>query len=370
MIGIICFWDRYATPYLTKYENLLKKQGMNYEVIFWNRLTHPSKTTVTQEGKFVYINKFCRKGKTKVFSFIGWRQEVLKVLKQKKYNTLILLSTVPAVLLEDYILFHYKGKYVFDIRDYTLEANLFFRKLVMMLVKNSCITPISSKGFLKWLEPSDKIMVNHNITIDTSSNSNVPTFDENQPLRFSFVGNVRLDSQTKAMLITLGKSKMIEQHYYGRVLDVCDIEQTIKDYQLTNVVLHGSFQREDKNEIYRNTDLINTVYANAEKEEEIPLGDSTPLPNRLYDALVFYRPLVTSKGTYLAELSEKYHLGININGFEKNIEQQILGFAKHFDVQRFKSGCDSLRKQVLAEEESFINTITMIINDWKEKYGN
>ena len=179
------------------------------------------------------------------------------------------------------------------------------------------------------------------------------------------MGNVRLDTQTRAMLITLGKSRQIEQHYYGRVLANCDIEQIVQDLQLTNVVLHGPFNRDDKNEIYRNTDFINTVYANAEREEDIPLGDSTPLPNRLYDALVFYRPLVTSKGTYLAKLADEYHLGVNINGFDKNIERQIVDYIRHFDKRLFKNGCDRLRKEVMAEEERFVNTITKIFNSWK-----
>lgn len=364
MVGIICFWDRYATPYLSKYENLFEQLGVKYEVLFWNRLAKPCKTTVTQEEHFVYINKYCKQGKTKIISFIGWRHECIKILKRKKYKYLVLLSTVPAILLEDYVLRYYKDKYVFDIRDYTLEANKLFRKMVMALVKNSCITPISSKGYLRWLEPSDKIMVNHNITIDNSKNFDVPDFSEDKPIKLSFVGNVRLDTQTKAMLITLGKSEKIEQHYFGRILPLCDIEQVTKGHQLTNVVLHGPFNRDDKIDIYRNTDLINTVYVNAEKEEDIPLGDSTPLPNRLYDAIVFYRPLVTSQGTYLAELADQYHLGLNINGFDKNIEQQILDYTRHFNKEEFKDGCNRLRKEVMIEEERFINTITKIFNNW------
>ena len=37
MIGIICFWDRPATPYLAKYEKLLSSMNLDYEVLFWNR---------------------------------------------------------------------------------------------------------------------------------------------------------------------------------------------------------------------------------------------------------------------------------------------------------------------------------------------
>lgn len=364
-IGIICFWDRYATPYLSKYERLLEQQGIDYEVIFWNRLPSSSNTTIVQKDNVVYIDKYCREGLAKSISFIGWRRECIKILRQKKYDNLIILSTVPAILLQDYIIRHYKGRYIFDIRDYTLESNRLFRKMVMKLIENSTLTPISSKGFLRWLEPSSKIMINHNITVDSSIMFDAPSFSDGNKVKVSFVGNVRLDTQTKAMMLSLGKSDVVEQHFYGRILPTCDIEHVTNENGLTNVVLHGSFDNSEKVAIYKNTDLINTVYANAVTEDEIPLGDSTPLPNRLYDALVFYRPLVTSKGTYLAELVDQYRLGVNVNGFDVNVEQEIIDYTRSFDAADFKAGCDELRQLVLAEEAEFVRVIKEIFTSWK-----
>ena len=363
--AIICFWDRYATPYLDKYESLLKQQGVEYEIIFWNRIHSTSKTRIIQDGNVIYIEKYCSKGSAKLLSFIGWRRECLKILRQKKYDNLVVLSTVPAILLQDYIIRHYKGRYIFDIRDYTIESNRLFRKMVMKLIEHSSLTPISSKGFLRWLEPSSKIMINHNITVDGSVKFDAPDFSDSSKVKVSFVGNVRLDTQTKAMMLSLGRSDVIEQHFYGRILPTCDIEHIAYENRLTNVVLHGPFDKSEKIEIYQNTDLINTVYANALREDEIPLGDSTPLPNRLYDALVFYRPLVTSKGTYLAELVDQYRLGVNVNGFDVNVEQEIIDYTRSFDAADFKAGCDELRQLVLAEEAEFVRVIKEIFTSWK-----
>lgn len=369
MVGIICFWDRYATPYLQKYEEMLIANCVNYEVVFWNRGLVKTKPSVTKNNNYIYINRYCANGYKKVLSFFQWRRDVKKIINERKYKNLIILSTVPAILLRGIILKYYSGKYLFDIRDYTLEKNHFFRSLVMSLINGSSLTAISSKGYMKWLDYSPKIMVNHNITISNSNYFDVPSFDPSKPLRFSFVGNVRLDSQTRAMLLTMGKSNFIEQHYYGRILTVCDIEKTISQEGLTNVMLHGPFSVADKDTIYKETDLINTVYANAEREEDIPLGDSTPLPNRLYDALVYYRPLVTSRGTYLAELSDKYHLGVNVNGFDPEIENHILQYVKNFNKEQFVEGCDTLRREVMEEERAFMQMINQIFINWKNN-GN
>lgn len=366
MIGIVCFWDRYATPYLEKYEQMLQQAGLEYEVLFWNREAEHPRPSFRQQGREVYLDYPCRSGKAKFISFLVWAKQIKNYVKRKNFSHLILLSTVPAVLLMPMLMRAYKDKYIFDIRDYTLEKYTFFRKLVMKLIKHSCLTPISSKGFLKWLDESPKIIPNHNITVSEDNGFTAPDFTKSRPIRFSFVGNVRLDTQTEAMLKTLGHSKRVEQHYYGRVLSVCNIGEIIKAENLANVKLHGPFNVKDKEAIYQNTDLINTVYANAKNEEDIPLGDSTPLPNRLYDAILFYRPLVTSRGTYLAELSEEYHLGVNVNGFDEHIEEEIVAYTEHFDKQEFMKGCDELREQVMEEEKQYKTTITQIFKHWKE----
>ncbi|WP_288275589.1 hypothetical protein [uncultured Prevotella sp.] len=366
IVGIICFWDRYATPYLLKYEQMLQQAEVQYEILFWNRESKQSEASFRQQGNEVYLDYNCKEGKQKLFSFYGWAKHISRFITKRKYSHLILLSTVPAVLLMPTVMRKYKGKYIFDIRDYTLEKYFIFRKLVMRLVNHSCLTPISSKGFLKWLDVSPKIIPNHNITVSEDNSFTAPDFSEDCPIRFSFVGNVRLDKQTEAMVRTLGHSSKIKQHYYGRVLSVCNIREIIKEDGLTNVYLHGPFDVKEKETIYKDTDLINTVYANAEKEEDIPLGDSTPLPNRLYDALIFYRPLVTSKGTYLAELSDEYHLGVNVNGFDENLEEEIVNYTKTFDRKAFMDGCDKLRALVTEEENTFRTKIAQIFKTWKE----
>lgn len=366
MVGVICFWDRQATPYLLKYEQMLQQADLPYEIVFWNREARNTKPSFRQKGREVYIDFDCKRGVRKMLSFLRWANQVCKFIRVQKYSHLVLLSTVPAVLLSPMVIHYYSGKYIFDIRDYTLERFSLFRKLVMKLVNNSCLTPISSKGFMRWLDESPRIIPNHNITISERNDFTAPDFCNNKPIKFSFVGNVRLDIQTEAMLRTLGHSTKIEQHYYGRVLSVCNIEGIIKENHLTNVTVHGPFSLEEKETIYRNTDLINTVYANAVREEDIPLGDSTPLPNRLYDAIIFYRPLVSSKGTYLAELSDEYHLGVNVNGFDEKIEETIINYTKNFDKQVFMEGCDRLKAIVIEEETIFRTKVAHILGFWKE----
>ena len=366
MVGIICFWDRLATPYLAKYEKLLQKNGVEYEVVFWNRTPEAGTPEITREGNTVTINLPCRGSRSKrIMRFLKWRSVAKKVIRKQKYSALIMLSTVPTVLLGGLLRRKYRERYLFDIRDYTFESRKPLRKLVMGLINRSTLTAISSKGYMRWLDPSPKIMVNHNITVDETVGYTAPNLRDQQVLRFAFVGNVRLDTQTEALMLQMKDRKDFQQHFYGRILPSCRIEQIAREKNIDNLFLHGPFDVEQKHRFFGEIDLLNAVYANAQKEEDIPLGDSTPIPNRLYDCLVFYRPLVASKGTYLAELIDNYGLGCTVNGFCPDAPQIVRDYADSFDAEAFMKNCDTLRELVYREEERYVAAISSILRKWR-----
>ncbi len=367
MIGIICFWDRYATPYLAKYERVLNDNNIPFEVVFWNRTPKTNSLTFSQNENFIYINLKCKDSKIgKVYSFFSWAKLVKKIIKQRHYSNLILLSTMPAVLLYFSLVFNFGNKYIFDIRDYTFEDNYLFKKIVMSLIKKSSFTTISSKGFLDWLDFSEKIIVNHNITVNNNESSWLPPiFIENKKVNFAFVGNVRLDMQTEALLHKLKNDPRIDQFFYGRILPSCNIQSVKDEEKINNLYLMGPFDSADKKRIFEQVDLINCVYANSKDDNDIPLGDSTPLPNRLYDALVFMRPIVVSKGTYLAKLVDEYNLGVCINGYSPDARDRIINYINNFDSELFKDGCKRLRCLVEEEEIVFLKKLVNTLLSWK-----
>lgn len=319
-----------------------------------------------RRGNEIVINLACTGSLPKrAMKFFVWCSLVKKVIRRQKYDALIMLSTVPTVLLGGLLLRRFRDRYLFDIRDYTFERHKPLRKLVMRLVEGSALTAISSNGYLRWLEPSKKIMVNHNITVEEAAGYHAPDLRNADVLRFCFVGNVRLDTQTEALLLQLKDRSDFEQHYYGRILPACDIEKLGEEQKIRNLFLHGPFDVAEKQHFFEDIDLLNAVYANAPTETEIPLGDSTPLPNRLYDCLVFYRPLVASRGTYLAELIDEYGLGCTVNGFSSDAPQIIKDYAGSFDAEAFMRGCDKLRQQVWLEEEKYVAAVGAMLRRWQ-----
>ncbi len=349
MVGIVCFWDRIATPYLKKYEDLLLEIGEPYEVIFWNR----SECIVEDDAIYIYINIKCFGSKIKkIKKFIKWRKEVLHILENKRYDKLVILSTVPGVLLYTYLVKKYKSNYLFDIRDYTLEANPIFGWIVTNLVENSAFTTISSKGFYEWLKPSDRIVPNHNITF-YKPNMEHRKFFCRERINFTFVGNVRLDLQTKMVLYLLKNSQRYISSFIGRIVPGCDIIEFCQIENIQNVHFQGHFNLEDKPKIYEDVDLINAIYANATCGK-IGYGDSTPLPNRIYDCVCFKVPIVCCKGIYLEKIINKFNLGFAIDAYADNIESEFDKYINSFDERKFLAGCNEFMEEVHCEEQHFI----------------
>lgn len=362
-VGIVCFWDRRATPYLWKYESALTAAEIEYDVVFWERdgESHPDSSHDEKSIRIVCGKK--RLGK--IISFFRWRLDMAALIRQQKYDYLIVLTTYPAVLLTDILLTRYRGRYIFDIRDYTHEKQSAYRKLVMRLIDASCFAAISSRGFLTWLDASDKIILNHNMTVSGHQQHRELVLRSSIPIHLSFVGNVRLDNQTRTLLLALANNPRFEMSFWGRILPGCDIVEFCAKHEIRNVRFEGEFSANDKERIYEKVDLVNAVYAN-NSEGRLEPGDSTPLPNRLYDAIVFRRPIVASKGTYLARLVDQYHLGFSL-GFDSDVEREIEKYIADFCWDEFCRGCAELLALVLAEEGDFQKKLHVTLESWRRR---
>ena len=62
----------------------------------------------------------------------------------------------------------YKGKYIVDIRDFTLENIPFYRKAEQTVVKNSYSTVISSRGYKEFLPDYDYKVVHNYTEVDSA----------------------------------------------------------------------------------------------------------------------------------------------------------------------------------------------------------
>lgn len=91
-----------------------------------------------KSGKAVFL-AVCKN-----YAATGYRRYVKKLLKKKKYDSLIILTTQTALILCDVLLASYRHKYIFDYRDKSYEYIKPYGMLVNAVIKASRETVISS----------------------------------------------------------------------------------------------------------------------------------------------------------------------------------------------------------------------------------
>lgn len=351
---IVAFHSRSMTPYSELYENVIKDNNDSYNIIFWDRF---SNNKLEQKGNEFIIHKVCSLGGSKLKKIIPmfyFRKTVNKIIKNGNYDKIIILNTLPAVLLSNVLISNYRGKYILDIRDYTYEKYKFYKKRVDNLVKNSFITTVSSFGFFRFLENNKKIYLNHNI-----SNWDVFGFSDNElskkpKIKIGFVGVVRYMKENMNLIRQMKNNGKYEFVYIGKTYPECNLEKTCKNENIENVTFKGEFNNKDKPEIYKDIDIINALYGNESLEVQ------TALPNKLYDAIVFKKPMIVSKGTYLSELVEKYKIGIAVD-FKENFYEVIEKYINEFNSHEFDKNANILLYKVLCDQKNIKEKVKYFI---------
>jgi len=348
-VGVICFWDRPAVPYLRKYEDLLREAEATYDILFWERSGRGPAPGPSNE---VPINvRASHRLLPKVLSFLRWKRAAIRILRSRSYDYLIVLSTMPAVLLGPYLKRRYRGRFIFDIRDHSFESFVPYRRYVQSLVRASEFTTISSRGFFRWLDPSPKIIVNHNMTHSRPARLRERCFPDPERVRIGFVGNIRSDLQTEGLLLNLRESRRYSFLFIGRMLPGCDLPEFCRRNGIRNVSFEGPFSHEDKESRYLAVDLVNAIYG-TRRSAPRP-ADSTPLPNRVYDAAVFRCPILAPDGTYLAEVVRSNGLGLVLDPFAGPLEPVLDDYLGRFDQAGFFTRCEAFLSDVAREEGAF-----------------
>ena len=311
-IGIITFSDRNNMPYLKYYEDIIQKEKVNYECIFWDRFTNKKTEKINNEYT---LHIKCLPGANKlgkIIPMLKYKYIVEKIIKKEQYTHLIILTTLPGVLINKVLLKQFKNKYILDIRDYTYEKYEFYKKIVDKLVDKSFFTAISSKGFLRFLKNSKKIVSCHNISNAEVPNESCEDLKDKRQITIGFVGGVRYFKENCKLIDSLANNPTYKLAYIGRPNVDCDLEEYCKGKNIRNVIFKGAFKNEDKPEIYKEIDLINALYGNNSLEV------TTALPNRLYDGILFKKPIIATNGTYLGKCVETFNLGMVVDLADSN----------------------------------------------------
>lgn len=359
-ICIICPDERNYLPHIKKYTDFFDENGISYDVIFWYHDEEPSADKKTLPNEHCFYEKDAESFFGKFKNAGHYKKFVLDILKKNKYDRLVILNSLIAVLLQKYLHSEFENKYLLDYRNCSFEQVSFYRRAVNKAIEASSFTAISSHGFMDFLDGNKKIIVNHNIAGD------IPTLPpqelkDKSVINIGFVGKIN-HYEENCMLISKLKNEFRYQLWY---LGKADIKNNLDGYckanGVTNVSFVGKYINSQKAELYKNMDMVNAIYG------DDSLGKRSLLPTRLYDACLLRKPIIASRNTFLGEVIERYNLGLVVDVDEDDVLSAINEYVEDFDIAEFDLGCCEFLSDVQNDEDTLFGCLRQFIKDKKPK---
>ena len=348
-ILIIGFTKIKYMPYMNFYLGNIDTKVNDVHLLYWNRDLQEENTSSL---KGVTLHEFrCKQEDdvakfSKIGSFIKFRKYAKKVLKNGNYDFIIVLHSLPGVLVYDKLCKAYKDRFIFDYRDSTYEGIPVFKNIVGKLVKSSCVTFVSSDAFRCFLpkECEKKIVTSHNMLMDSLSHREEKKTHgtKSDKIRVAFWGFIRHEEVNRVLIEKIARDLRFELHYYGREQQVAlNLKQYAKELGAGNVFFHGEYKPEDRYEFVRNTDIIHNVY----RDPNMMLA----MGNKYYDAAIFYLPLMSLRGSFMAKTAQQAEIGLTVDPCDEDFTDRLFDDYSKIDAQAFSQSCDKELERVLGE---------------------
>lgn len=336
-------------PYLKIYTDVLDAHKVSWDILSWDK-EQTGKTTA-EDGIITIHRKMHLHGFAKLNDFYQVSKEMKRIISSQHYTHIIMVNTIWAFLLRS-TLSSFKRRYILDIRDYKFEKEIIVRLQLSKLVTNSFCTVISSEGFRDFLPASDRIIVAHNISGEEHVVEEPSLYPGKRSVSIGYVGYIRYNESNRMMIQNLGGNTTYKLYYYGSVSKYCDF---INDDSLkrNNVFMMGQFDNTEKYKIYKDIDMINSLF-------DLSYAAATLTPNRLYDALIYKKPIIVPAKTYMAELVEKHKIGL-VMDLSGDFNKELAQYIESFDKEGFVDHCNQLWEMVQAQQKVYLAKIKEFI---------
>lgn len=341
------------SPYIQSYIDVFERQGIAYDLLYWNR--HMDDVSSNPNNYITYdkYTEITYPFWKKVIKIKGFARFVKKHLSTNEYSYVVVFTIAHAVFMSSVLRKQYKGRYVFDIRDYSPLCKIgLVQRIIDRLVENSSFTVVSSAGFLRWLPKGDKYryIVAHNTTMGMidkyieRNNVTTPNITKDV-LSILTIGQIRDYNANVIMMEALKEEKNIRMVYAGYGLASDDLEKYAEDHHMENVCFTGRYKKADEERIVMNHHMING-YMNRD------INSDSLMSNRFYLSALMRKPLIARKGSYQAELVEHYGLGVVLDEAD-NFVEKIIEWWQGFDGIKYERGCREFLECVRLDTQKF-----------------
>lgn len=350
MVGIVCVGQIELSPFVKKYITVLEKKGEEYHIIHWDR-----SGVARNDGENMYtytetLDRYAPKFK-KLMPFVRFSRFVKKVIRDNKYDKLVILTTQTALLMLG-TLIKYKNRYFFDYRDTSYEYIKPYGYIVNKIADYSLGMCVSSPGFKKYIKSNKAPVVSHNFQDKSYITRKLKCDKKNEGrIVMGYIGVLREYEYLKKLIGIFGNDSRFEFRIHGGGDDVERLREFASSYD--NVYVAGAYREEEKANILTSFDLICYNYPYS-------FVNYPALANKFYDGMIMKKPMFANIRTFSGQLIDKNGLGISLDENDEKIADKIYEYYIGFDTEEFESNCEKFLLSVMEDEKEYIKEIEKI----------
>ena len=331
--AIIILGNSWVCPYVNTYKRAFEKLGYAYDVILWDRDGSDESAPIRYcSGKANLDNPLA-----KALSYIGYSRFIKKTIVKNRYDRLVVSGPHLAILLSTFLRKKYKGKYIIDYRDISVEQKPLLSHIYSKVLANSFCNVISSLGFKKYLPEEYKYLISHNFDVEAAISAlggENPPLNSHANINVLTIGYIRDFSSNVKIIQSLGGNRDYCLKFVGQGDAAASLKEYALAHEFANVKFFGFYQKEDEASIVEKCNFINIYFP--DDVEHAPI-----MSNRFYLALIHKKPVIVTVGSTQADLVKEYGLGVVVADCD-NLDAEIRNYLSTFDYVAFCKKCNEL----------------------------
>lgn len=135
--------------------------------------------------------------------------------------------------------------------------------------------------------------------------------------------------------------------FYGFGEDLEYLQQYQKSKGISNIEFYGAYKPEEKKKIIEETDIIFNVYGN-------DLHVKYAVSNKYYDALVYQKPIIVSKGTTMEKITQGFSYCVTQDKFDC---EDLIQWYENLNHENIKRLCASKLNKVKDDMDIFTKRV-------------
>lgn len=335
-------------PYVRIYTRILQDTGVEHSIISWNREGDDK-----PEG--YQYNKPCANGhgSAGLKEYIGYIRFIKETIKEQAFERIIVFGPQMTCLLSLYLLVHFRGRYMIDYRDLSIEQKPGFKQLFALMLKHSRVNVISSPGFKRCL-PKQNYYLSHNFDVDAvrsalSKSIEEDSFNVNDTIDILTIGAIRDYASNVEVVKALANKNDVKLRFVGKGDAADRISDYCKTEGILNVSFTGYYHKSEEARYIKSATFMNIFYPRI-------ITHDTAMSNRFYNSLIYKKPMIVTKGTTQGDYVEQNRLGLSLSDCD-SLYEQLISFIREENYNVYAKRCNSLLRMFLKDQEAFETAI-------------